>query len=53
MNNNSLCTHDGALEYIGNKRTSCSPKLFGIILLTLLIEEIMVYLLNLQKTFHC
>ena len=27
MNNNSLCTYDGALEYIGNKRTSCSPEI--------------------------
>jgi len=26
MNNNTLCTYDGALEYIGNKRTSCSSE---------------------------
>ena len=51
MNNNTLCTYDGAPEYIGNKRTSCSSELFGIILLTLLIEEISINLLNLQKTF--
>ena len=27
MNNNTLCTYDGALEYIGNKRTSCSSEI--------------------------